>query len=122
MKKFILALRIVSAALVALLALVFLIIEATLLVTLDFTLCENQFIAFIQITMKLILSIAALALGILSIAKPRRSFLSEGVCLVVSGAVMIPFVSNNFGLYFISIAALFLLSHLLFHKFGERKA
>lgn len=118
MKKLIFTLRTVSGTLLALVALVFAVIEATLLVTLDFALYENQFIAFIQLALRLILALAALALGILSLAKLKRSFLFEGICLVASTVIMIPFVSNNFGIYFSAVAALFLISHLLFHKFA----
>jgi hypothetical protein len=35
---------------------------------------------------------------------------------------MIPFVSNNVGLYFTAVAAFFALSHLLFDKFGAKEA
>ena len=122
MKKLMFALRILSGVLVSLVALVFTVLEATLLVTQDFMLYENRFIAFIQLVIRLILASAALVIGVLSIAKSRRSFLPEGICLVVSTAVMIPFVSNNFGIYFTAVAALFLISHLLFHKFGEKEA
>ena len=117
-----LVLRIVSGALVALVAFVFAVLEVTLLVTLDFTLYENQFIAFIQLALRIILALAALALGVLSLAKPGRSFLREGICLTASTAVMIPFISNNVGLYFTAVAALFALSHLLFDKFGAKEA
>ena len=122
MKKLMFALRILSGVLVSLVALVFTVLEATLLVTQDFMLYENRFIAFIQLVIRLILASAALVIGVSSIAKSRRSFLPEGICLVVSPAVMIPFVSNNFGIYFTAVAALFLISHLLFHKFGEKEA
>ena len=67
MRKLSLVLRITSGALVTLVAFVFAVLEATLLVTLDFTLYENQFIAFIQLALRIILALAALALGILSL-------------------------------------------------------
>lgn len=121
MKKLTFTLRTVSGTLLALVALVFAVIEATLLVTLDFALYENQFIAFIQLALRLILAMAALALGILSLAKLKRSFLFEGICLIASTAIMIPFVSNNFGIYFFAVAALFLISHLIFHKFAANE-
>ena len=122
MKKLIFTLRIVSGVLVALVAFVFALFEATLLVTLDFLLYENQLIAFIQLVARLILSVAALCLGITSLAKPRRSFLHEGILLIASVAVMIPFVSNNFGIYFTAVSAFFLISQLLSHKFGIEKS
>ena len=122
MRKLSLALRIVSGALVSLVAFVFAVLEVTLLVTLDFALYENRFIAFIQLALRIILALAALALGVLSFVKHKRSFLREGICLTASTAVMIPFVSNNVGLYFTAVAALFLIAHLLFHKFGREEA
>ena len=122
MRKLSLVLRIVSGALIALVAFVFAVLDVTLLVTLDFTLYENQFIAFIQLALRIALALAALALGVLSLVKPGRSFLREGICLTASTAVMIPFISNNVGLYFSAVAALFLIAHLLFHKFGRAEA
>lgn len=122
MRKLSLVFRIVSGALVALVAFVFAVLEVTLLVTLDFALYENQFIAFIQLALRIILALAALALGVLSLVKSGRSFLREGICLLASTAVMIPFISNNVGLYFTAVAVLFALSHLLFDKFGAKKA
>ena len=122
MKKLILTLRIVSGVLVALVAFVFALFEATLLVTPDFLLYENQLIAFIRLVARLILSVAALCLGITSVAKPRRSFLHEGILLIASVAVTIPFVSNNFGIYFTAVSAFFLISQLLSYKFGTEKS
>ena len=122
MRKLSLVLRITSGVLVALVAFVFAVLEVTLLVTLDFALYENQFIAFIQLALRIALALAALTLGVLSLVKPGRSFLREGICLLASTAVMIPFVSNNVGLYFTAVAALFALSHLLFDKFGAKEA
>ena len=122
MRKLSFVLRIISGALVSLVAFVFAVLEVTLLVTLDFSLYENRFIAFIQLALRIILALAALALGVLSLVKPGRSFLREGICLLASTAVMIPFVSNNVGLYFTAVATLFLIAHLLFHKFGKEEA
>ena len=122
MRKLSLALRITSGALVTLVAFVFAVLEVTLLVTLDFALYENQFIAFIQLALRIALALAALALGVLSLVKYKRSFLREGICLTASTAAMIPFISNNVGLYFTAVAALFALSHLLFDKFGAKEA
>ena len=122
MRKLSLVLRITSGALVTLVAFVFAVLEIALLVTLDFTLYENQFIAFIQLALRIALALAALALGVLSLVKSERSFLREGICLLASTAVMIPFVSNNVGLYFTAVATLFLIAHLLFEKFGREEA
>lgn len=116
MKKFTLILRYASSSLVALVALVFTVLEATLLVTLDFTLYENHLLAIVQLILRLLIASSALTIGILSIVKGTQSFLPHSLCLLASSAVMIPFVSNNFGIYFTAISALFLISQLLFSK------
>ena len=104
MRKFGRVFRLITGSLVSLVALVFAVLEATLLVTLDFTLYENEDIAFVQLLMRL------LVIGVRSTTKSTRSFLQEGIFLLVASAVMIPFVSNGFGIYFTIISALFLLS------------
>ena len=114
MKKLSVALRLISGILVAVVAVVFVILEATLLVTLDFKLYENQTLAFIQIILRLIIAAYALALGVLSIIKSKRSFLWEGICLLAASLVMIFFASNNVGVYFTIFLLLFVISHLLF--------
>lgn len=114
MKKLSVALRLISGILVAVVALVFVILEATLLITLDFKLYENQTLAFIQLILRLIIAAYALVLGVLSIVKSKRSFLWEGICLLAASAVMIFFASNNVGVYFTILSLLFVMSHLLF--------
>ena len=83
MKKFSLILRYASSSLVALVALIFTVLEATLLATLDFTLSENQFTAFIQLILRLMIAASALALGLLSMIKTKKSFLPHSLCLLV---------------------------------------
>lgn len=114
MKKLSVALRLISGILVAVVAVVFVILEATLLVTLDFKLYENQTLAFIQIILRLVIAAYALALGVLSIIKSKRSFLWEGICLLAASLVMIFFASNNVGVYFTILSLMFVISHLLF--------
>ena len=116
MKKFSLAFRYTSSALVVLVALVFTVLEATLLITLDFTLYENQFIALRQLIIRLLMSSSALAVGVLAIVKRSRSFLPHGICLLLSSAVLIFFLSNLIGVYITAVSALFLISELLFIK------
>lgn len=106
-------LRVVSGALVALLSLVFLIIEVTLFATLDFALFENELIAFMQLTFRLILALGAFAMALLSIIKRSRIFAAESICLLAAMLVMAPFVTNNFGPVFVGVSALFSLSHLI---------
>ena len=110
MKKMSLALRIFSGILVSILALVFTVFETTLLITLDFTLYENELIAFIQLLLKVFIAVYALAVGIFSLFKRSRSFLTESLCLFMSSLVMIPFVSNNFGIYFTAVSFVFILT------------
>jgi hypothetical protein len=116
MKKFSFILRVISSALVILLALVFTVLEVTLLVTLDFALYENGLLAFVQLFLKLLIAMAAGALGLLSLIKRARPFLKESIGLLVSSAVMLPFISNGFGIYITAVCALFMLSQLLFAK------
>lgn len=120
MKTLSLVLRVLSGALVALVALVFTVLEGTLLVTLDFALYENQAVALIQLVLKLLIALIALAIGVLSLVKRSRSFFFEGICLLLGSAVMIPFVSNHFGLYFTAVSAFFMLSHWLYRKYGAK--
>ena len=119
MKKCSIVFRYTSGALVVLVALVFTVLEATLLVTMDFTLYENQFIALVQLLLRLLIAASALTLGIWSLVKGKRSFLPHSGCLLVSSAVMIPFVSNHIGICFTAVSALFLLSQLLFSRMQD---
>ena len=121
MKKLSFALRLFSGILVSLVAFVFVILEATLLVTLDFNLYENEFVALVQLILRFVVAAGALTLGIFSIVKNKRSFLPEGLSLLASSIVMIFFVSNNFGVYFTIISALFVISHFLFQKIEMQK-
>ena len=116
MKVFNLIFRITTGVLVALVALVFTVLEGTLLVTLDFILYENELLALLQLVLRLVLSLSALTLGITSIVKSKRSFFYEGLCLIAVSALMIPLVSNGFGIYFTIIATLFATSHLIYSK------
>ena len=120
MKTLSLVLRTLAGALVALVALVFVVIEGTMLVTLDFVLFENEIMALVQLVLKLLIALIALAIGVLSLVKRSRSFFFEGICLLLGSAVMIPFVSNHFGLYFTAVSAFFMLSHWLCRKYGVK--
>ena len=119
MKKLSFALRVISCSLVALVALVFLVLEATLLVTLDFTLYENQLIALVQLILRFLIASSALTLGIFSLVKRKQSFLPYSICLLVSSVIMIPFMSNGIGIYLTAVSALFLASQVLSYKTKE---
>jgi hypothetical protein len=116
-----LVLRTLAGALVALVALVFALIEGTMLLRLDFVLFENELVALVQLVLKLLFATSALALGVFSLIKAERSFFAEGVALFAASAVMIPFVSNRFGLYFTAVSALFLLARGLWQGYGKKK-
>lgn len=119
MKRFSLIFRYASSALVVLAALVFTVLEATLLITLDFNLYENQFIALVQLFLRFLIASSALSLGILSIVKIKRTFLPYSIGLLASSALMIPFMNNNIGIYITVVSALFMLSQLLCFKMRD---
>ncbi|MBO5867066.1 MAG: hypothetical protein J6Q55_03345 [Clostridia bacterium] len=116
MKKLSLVLRCVASVVVCLVALVFAFLEATHIVTLDFTLYENQFIAFVQLVLRFGIALSAGVLGVFSLVKRNKSFLPHSLCLLASSAVLIPFASNNVGLYITAVSAFFALTQLLFAK------
>ena len=99
--------------LVSLVALVFTVLEATLLITLDFCLYENALLALLQLVLRFLIAAAALTLGIASTVNRKHSFLIEGICLLSSSVAMIPFVSNGFGVYFTLISAFFVATRFL---------
>jgi hypothetical protein len=113
MKTVILSLRILSAVLVAAVALALVIVEGALLISGDFLLYERPVAAFLRLSVRLILPTATLIIALLSIIRRRSRYLFEGFCLLGSTALTAPFLSNHFGLYFIALAALFTLSQLL---------
>lgn len=107
MKKTAKILRIISSALVLLVSFVFTVLEGTLLVTGDFLLYERPVIAFFQLLLRFLIPVLAFAVALFAIIKRERSFLPESLCLLASTMTMAFFISNNFGLYFLIIAALF---------------
>ena len=116
MKKLSRTFCVLSDALVVLVALVFTVLEATLLVTLDFQLYEDELVALLQLVLKLVIAIAAVALGISSLLKKDRAFFPESIGLLVASVVMIPFISNCFGIYIAAVSACFALSHGLYDR------
>ena len=120
MKRLVFVLRLVSGVLVSLVARVFTVLEATLLLTLDFNLYESEPLALVQLVLKLAIAVGALSVGVLSLIKKDRSFLPEGLCALAMSAVMIPFVSNGFGLYFAAVSAIFAVTHLLISRLKAR--
>ena len=121
MKMLLFILCLFSAGILALLALVFVAIEGILLVSLDFLLYESVFLAFFQLLLKLFVGVLVFLLGLFSIIRKRYPFVWEGLALLLATLVASPFISNGFGLYFSIAAAFFLLAHLLFKLFGQKK-
>ena len=107
-------LRSVFALVVIILALAFAAIEVSLLLTLDFTLFENEALALVQLILKLAIALSSLVLGLFALIKTKRSFLTESICLLLSSAVMIPFISNGIGIYIAIVAVFFMLTNLFF--------
>ena len=116
MKTFGLILRIFASVLVTIVALAVCIVETTMLVTLDFMLYEHEVLAFVQIFLRLSIAACALVIAVWSIVQKSRSFLWESIAIFVACAVMIPFVSNLFGIYFTALAALFAIAHTVHHR------
>lgn len=120
MKTFGLILRIFFSVLVAIVGLAFAVVEATMLVTLDFMLYEHEFLAFLQIVLRFSIAAYALVIAVWSIVKPSRSFVWESIALFVACAVMIPFASNMFGVYFAALSVLFAIAHVIHHRAKNR--
>ena len=82
-----------SGALVALVALVFTVLEGTLLVTLDFALYENQAVALFQLVLKLLIALTALAIGATALPIYWGYFRTAAVlifqCLLILGIITI---------------------------------
>lgn len=116
MKKLSFALRLLSGILVAVLAFVFVVLETTLLVTLDFNLYENRSIAFVQLILRIIIAAFALVVGVLSTVWRKRSFLWEGACMLAVCAVTIFFMSNSIGVYLTIVSLVFVISQLIFER------
>lgn len=115
MKKFCRIYPAVSAGLVMLVSLVFVVLEGTLLFTGDFLLYEWQLLAFLQRILRFLLPAAAFAVGLLFFLKRQRSFLPESLTILLCTAAAAPFIGNSVGFVFIAIAALFIIGCLLRH-------
>ena len=113
MKTLTLSLRILSAVLVAVVALVLVIVESALLISGDFLLYELPVAAFLRLSLRLILPAAALTVALFAIIRHQHHYRFEGLCLLLAAVLTAPFLSNHFGIYFTALAALFAVSQLL---------
>lgn len=120
MKKLSSILLIIFSIIIALLSLVFVIIEGRLVLSFDWTLHEQEFLGFIQYLARLGIAGLCLATSVSSIAYHRRkSFIFEGLVFLAIAIALSVFATNGFGLYFTIAAALYLASAVLHHFLKE---
>ena len=121
MKKLSNVLLIIISALIALVALVFTILEARLVLSFDWALHEHEFLGFIQYLARLGLSLVALVITVCSIAYRKEiTFVFESAALFSIAAGTLFFATNGFGIYFTILAALHL-GASVFHKISSDK-
>lgn len=121
MKKAATILFIIASSLVALVALAFTVIEGRLVLSFDWSLHENEFVAFLQYLARLGISVLCLITSVGSIVyHGRKTFIFEGVVLASVAVATLIFASNNFGIYFMILGALYLGS-ALFHSYAQDK-
>lgn len=106
--------NIVASALMMLVGVAFTFVELCLIFTGDFLLFESPVPAFIQMLLRLLLAVGVFALGLLTVIKKERAFMTEGLCSLACAFIMAPFLTNGFGLYFIVLAILFTLTNLFY--------
>lgn len=110
-------LNIVISSLVSLVGFAFVVIEGYLLFSGDFLLFENEFVAFLQIFLRLTIAVGTVTFGVVSIVKKERSFLFESLVMFLCICIMSHFLTNGFGLYFMLLAALNTLTKLFYNKY-----
>ena len=101
--------RIISAVLLTVAALAFIVIEGALLLSGDFLLYEIPAIALAQQIVRLLLPAVSLTVGLLSLMR-RRRFRLESLVFTVAAAITAPSFSNRIGIYLLLLAALFALA------------
>lgn len=116
MKKLARILNIIMSVLVIIIGAAFVFIEGYLLFSGDFLLFESQFLAFLQMLLRLCMAAGAIILGLFTIIKKDKSFLYESIVALICTIVISPFLTNGFGMYFIILAMLFVLSNLFYTK------
>ena len=101
--------RIITAVLLTVASLAFMIIEGALLLSGDFQLYENPAIALAQQFVRLLLPAVSLTVGLLSLIR-RRRFRLESLVFTVAAAIIAPSLSNQIGIYLLLLSALFALA------------
>lgn len=121
MKKTATILFIIASSLVALVAIAFTIIEGRLVLSFDWSLHENEFVAFLQYLARLGISVLCLITGVGSIVyHHKKTFVFEGSVLVAIAVATLIFASNSFGIYFMILGSLYLGSSI-FHRYAQDK-
>lgn len=113
MKRFCFILNMTASVLVMLVALVYILLEGTLLFLGDFLLYDMPVIAFFQRCVRLAIPLFAFLSALLSVIRRGHEMLFLSLCLLVSTAVISPFVSNHIGVGLVALSALFVISSLL---------
>lgn len=109
-------LNLITSVLVIIIGAAFAFVEGYLLFSGDFLLFESKFLAFLQMLLRLCMATGAITLGLFTIIKKDRSFLYESIVALICTIVICPFLTNGFGLYFLILATLFVLSNLFYTK------
>ena len=105
---------IIISAIIAILSLAFLVIEARLVLSFDWTLHEHEFLGFIQYMARLGISALCLATSISSIVYiNKKSFILEGACILAVAIATAIGATNGIGLYLIIAASVYLASAVL---------
>ena len=100
---------IIASGLVALVSGLFVIIEGRLLLSFDWTLHEQEFLAFIQYLAKLALAIYTFSVAVNSIRyREQKDFIFEGISLAAIAVGLTIYATNGFGIYFTILALLYL--------------
>lgn len=121
MKKFSNVLLIIFSLIIALVSLVFVVIEGRLILSFDWTIHEHEFLGFLQYLARLGIAALCFATSISSVVyHNRKSFVFEAIVFLVTTLVLSIFATNGFGLYF-TIAAVVYLASAAFHHFMREK-
>ena len=113
---------IIISAIIAIFSLAFLVIEARLVLSFDWTLHEHEFLGFIQYMARLGISALCLATSISSIVYiNKKSFILEGACIFAVAIATAIGATNGIGLYLIIAATVYLASAVLHYLAAKRE-
>lgn len=109
MKKASSIIFIIFGSIVALIALLFIVIEGRLLLSFDWALHEQEFLGFAQYLARLALAIYTFSVAINSMRyREQKNFIFEGASILAIAIGVAIYATNGFGIYFIILAALYL--------------